>query len=289
MKVSGFTFIRNAVKYDYPIVESILSILPVCDEVVVAVGKSEDSTMQLIQNIGSDKIRIIETEWDLSLREGGKVLAEETNKALAAIAPDTDWCFYIQGDEVVHEQDLDTIQAAMQEWKDNKEVEGLLFKYKHFYGSYDYIGDSRRWYRREIRVVRYGIGVQSYRDAQGFRIDNRKLRVKEIDAYIYHYGWVKPPEKQSAKQRYFNKLWHADEEVAKKHTDAPFDYSQIDYLKPFEGTHPKIMVPRIAQKNWQFTYDPCKANIGFKAKMLHFLEKQTGIRPWEYKNYIILK
>lgn len=285
MKVSGFTFIKNAIKYDYPIVESIMSILPICDEVVVAVGQSEDDTLQLIRDIGSDKIRIVETEWDMSLREGGQVLAVETNKALAAIAPDTDWCFYIQGDEVVHEADLPKIQAAMTHWQDHKEVEGLLFKYQHFYGSYDYIGDSRRWYRREIRVVRYGIGAQSYRDAQGFRIEGRKLKVKEIDAHIYHYGWVKPPEKQSAKQQSFNKLWHKDEEVEKKHTSAPFDYSAIDYLKPFEGSHPKIMMPRIARQNWHFSYDPTQRRFGLKTHLLYLLEKHTGIRPWEYKNY----
>ncbi len=286
MKVSGFTFIRNAIKYDYPIVESILSILPVCDEVVVAVGKSEDETLQMIENIDSDKIRIVETEWDLTLRKGGEVLAVETDKALAAISPDTDWCFYIQGDEVVHEQYLDTIKSAMQKWKDDKKVEGLLFKYKHFYGSYDYIGDSRRWYRREIRIVRNQIGVKSYRDAQGFRINDRKLKVKEIDAYIYHYGWVKPPEKQSAKQQSFNKFWHEDEFVEKKYTDAPFDYSQIDYLTAFEGTHPKIMQPRIERKNWKFHYDPSKKSVGLKARILYLLEKYTGLRPWEYKNYI---
>ena len=48
MKVCGFSFIRNAVKYDYPIVESIRSILPICDKFVVAVGNSEDNTLQLI-------------------------------------------------------------------------------------------------------------------------------------------------------------------------------------------------------------------------------------------------
>ncbi|MBM3912615.1 MAG: glycosyltransferase family 2 protein, partial [Sphingomonadales bacterium] len=45
MKVSGFTFIRNAVLLDYPILEAIRSILPLCDEIVVAVGKSEDETL----------------------------------------------------------------------------------------------------------------------------------------------------------------------------------------------------------------------------------------------------
>ena len=68
MKVTGFSFIRNGVKFDFPIVEAIKSILPICDEFVVAVGKSEDDTLGLIQSIGSPKIKIIETVWDESLR-----------------------------------------------------------------------------------------------------------------------------------------------------------------------------------------------------------------------------
>ncbi len=79
MFVSGFTFIRNAVRYDYPILEAIRSILPLCDEVVVAVGRSEDGTRELIEGLGDPRIRIIDTEWDDSLREGGRVLAVETN------------------------------------------------------------------------------------------------------------------------------------------------------------------------------------------------------------------
>src|SRR5438045_1755818 len=127
MKISGFTIVRNAIKYDYPIVEAITSILPICDEVIVAVGKSEDETLQLIRSINSPKIKIIATVWDESLRVGGKVLADETNKAFATVSADTDWAFYIQGDEVIHEKYLPVIKEAMQKYKDDKSVEGLLF------------------------------------------------------------------------------------------------------------------------------------------------------------------
>ena len=153
MKVSGFSFIRNAIKYDYPIVEAITSILPICDEFVLALGNSDDETEALISSIGSDKIKIVKTVWDESLREGGKVLADETNKAFRQVAPDSDWAFYIQGDEVVHEKYLGEIKNKMLEYKDDKRIEGLLFDYLHFYGSYDYVGDSRRWYRSEERRV----------------------------------------------------------------------------------------------------------------------------------------
>lgn len=286
MKVSGFTFIRNAVKFDYPVVEAIKSILPLCDEFVVAVGNSDDSTEDLIRSIDSSKITVIKTIWDDTLREGGRVLAEETNKALNAISKDTDWAFYIQGDEVMHEKYLDVVKDAMQRYIDDTRVEGLLFKYLHFYGSYDFIGDSRKWYRREVRIIRNVPGMSSFRDAQGFRRDDRLLRVKEIEAYIYHYGWVRPPEIQQSKIESFNKLWHSDKWVE---TNIPrvdeFDYSEIDSLDRFTGSHPEVMKERIEKINWSFSFDPTQKTLSFKSRLLHWIENTTGWRIGEYKNY----
>jgi hypothetical protein len=289
MKVSGFTIVRNAIKYDYPIVEAIKSILSICDEVVVAVGKSEDDTLNLIRSIDSYKIKIIETVWDESLREGGRVLADETNKAFAAISPDSDWAFYIQGDEIIHEKYLATIETAMLRYTDDKNVEGLLFDYTHFYGSYDYVGDSRQWYRKEIRVIRNDKAIRSYRDAQGFRKHGEKLKVKEINAAVYHYGWVKPPEAQQAKQQSFNKLWHDDEWMKKNVPDVnEFDYSQIDSLVKFTDTHPQVMKDRINKMNWKFSFDPTKKRLTLKLKLLLFIEKNFGWKIGEYKNYKII-
>jgi glycosyltransferase involved in cell wall biosynthesis len=288
MKVSGFTFIRNAIKYDYPVVEAITSVLPLCDEFVVAVGNSDDNTRGLIESIGSPKIRIIDTVWDDTLREGGRVLAVETDKAFDALSADSDWAIYIQGDEVLHEQYLDTLREAMQQWKDHPEVEGLLLNYLHFYGSYDFTGDSRRWYRREVRVIRNDKSIRSYRDAQGFRKNNKPLKVKPVKATMHHYGWVKPPEFQQAKQEYFHKLWHNDEWVEKKVPKADaFDYSSIDSLAKFTGTHPAVIQPRINRQNWQFTFDPTKKKLPFKSRFLHGIEALTGWRIGEYRNYRI--
>ncbi len=288
MKVVGFSFIRNAVKFDYPIVESIKSVLPICDEFIIALGNSDDNTEDLIKSIDSNKIRIIHTTWDDSLRKGGKVLAVETNKAFNQIK-EADWAFYIQGDEVIHEKYLPIIKESMEKWKDDEKVEGLLLNYTHFYGSYDFVGDSRRWYRREIRIVRADKNISSFRDAQGFRKNDRKLNVKHIDAWVYHYGWVKPPFEQQEKQKYFNSLWH-DEEWIKKNVKQTnqFDYSTIDSLSIFEGTHPKVMQERINKLNWKFDFDPTKKNFGLKTKLLHWVEKKSGWRIGEYKNYKII-
>lgn len=290
MKVTGFTFIRNAIKYDYPIVEAIESILPLCDTIVVAVGNSGDDTLSLIQSIHPEKIKIIETTWDDSLREGGKVLAIETNKAFQAIDEDTDWCFYIQGDEVIHEQYLDTIRAGMQQWLDEDKVDGLLFKYKHFYGSYDYVGSSSRWYPHEIRIVRNNKSIYSYRDAQGFRKANdEKLNVKLLDAYVYHYGWVKDPVAMQHKQESFHKMWHDDQWVTKnvRKADA-FDYAaHIDAVEKFTGTHPRVMKERIAASNWQFDYDISFNKTSLKERSKQLAKKTLGL-DFSYKNYKLI-
>jgi hypothetical protein len=271
-------------------VEAITSILPLCDEFVVAVGNSEDDTLKLIQSIHSSKIKILETVWDDTLREGGRVLALETNKAFKAVSPTADWCFYIQGDEVVHEKYHVVIRDAMEKFKDDKRVEGLLFHYTHFYGSYDYVGDSRKWYRNEIRIVRNDKGVTSFRDAQGFRIHNRLMKVKAIDAWIYHYGWVKPPDLQQAKQESFHKMWHDDEWMKKNIAQAnQFDYSKIDSLSLFSNSHPYVMQERIRKKNWTFDFDPTKKNFDFKTRILYWIEKMSGWRIGEYKNYKLIK
>ncbi|MDX2359181.1 MAG: glycosyltransferase family 2 protein [Crocinitomicaceae bacterium] len=290
MKVTGFSFVKNALIYDYPVVEAIKSILPICDEFVVAVGKSDDASLELIQSIAPDKIRIIETVWDESLREGGKVLAVETDKAFQAISADSDWAFYIQGDEVVHEEYLPIIRSQMEKFKDDKGVDGLLFQYQHFYGSYDYVGDATSWYPNEIRVIKNNKSIYSYKDAQGFRKDdNQKLNVVPIKAYMYHYGWVKEPEAMQRKQENFNKLWHDDQWVDDNIVKADaFDYGrELRQLNRFEGTHPEVMKARIEEKNWKFDYDISHNKKTSKDKVKALLKK-IGIDT-SYRNYEIIK
>ncbi len=291
MKVSGFTFVRNAVQYDYPIVEAINSILPLCTEVVVAVGNSTDETLALIQSINNEKIKIIETTWDESAREGGRALAIETDKAFSAIRQDADWAFYIQGDEVLHEKYIPSIQKAMEKYLQQPDVDGLLFHYLHFYGSYNFVGTASNWYPFEIRIIRNNPAIYSYRDAQGFRKNNdKKLNVKLIDAYIYHYGWVKNPRAMQEKQITFQKLWHDDEEAARRvGKNEIYQYEKnIQSLARFTGTHPEVMRYHIAKKNWAFQYDASKHRLSAKEKIKSFLRDYLGL-DFSYKNYRLLK
>jgi hypothetical protein len=244
----------------------------------------------LIRSIPSDKIRIIETVWDDNVRDNGRVLALETDKAFRAIDPTADWAFYIQADEVMHEKYIDAVRENMQRYKDDQQVEGLLFDYVHFYGSYDYVGTSYRWYRREVRVIRNRKDIFSYRDAQGFRIlPNRKLQVKHIPASIFHYGYVREPKAMQNKQVSFNRYWHSDEWIDQNiPRTSEFDYSEIDRLEKFQDTHPQVMRRRIANLTWDFEFDESRVRLSLKDRVKEWVEKTTGYRLGEYRNYVIV-
>ncbi|HWW43350.1 glycosyltransferase family 2 protein [Pedobacter sp.] len=292
MKVTGFTFIRNAIVNDYPVSEAIRSVLPLCDEFVVALGNSSDETAALVKNIAPDKIRIIDTVWNDSLREGGQVFAQETDKALAAVSADTDWMIYIQGDECIHEKYLPLIRREMEENLNDKNIEALLLKYRHFYASYDYLAESRRWYRREVRILKNLPGIHSYRDAQGFRINDRKLRVKLIDAYVYHYGWVKTPKALQGKVRNFNQFYQTETWIEENlPVQNTFDMHNADRLVKFKETHPAVIQDRIKATNWSFDQDITKMTpkMNFRRRVLQKIEDLTGIRLFEYRNYKIVK
>ncbi len=291
MKISGFTFVKNAVQLYYPIVEAISSILPICDEIIVACGDSDDGTTDLVRSIGDDRIRIIETVWDPKYFVRGAINARQTNVALDQCTGD--WCFYMQADEVVHERDLPGLREKMARYLDDPEVEGLLFDYKHFYGDYDHYQIGRNWYRHEVRIVRNGIGAQSWESAQSFRKDGRKLRVVRADADIYHYGWVRPPKAMTRKQIAMATIHKNAKWIQEHYPDqtAQYDFGKLKSRVAFTGTHPAVMKDRIADMNWKVV--PSSSSLQrhdrLSNRVLSFLEsKLLGIRLGEFKNYVLL-
>jgi hypothetical protein len=275
---------------DFPIVEAIKSILPVVDEMIVLIGDSTDATIALIESIGDPKIKIHHSVWDKNLRKGGVVLAVETDKAFQYIDASFDWAFYIQGDEVVHEKYHPAIIEACHKYKTDDAVQGLLFNYKHFFGTYDYVGDSRKWYAHEVRIIRNNKKITAYRDAQGFRIGKTKLPVAAINAAIYHYGWVKSPEQMRKKQKESSVFWHDDTQMEKIISSPDYyDFSGFDSLEKFTDTHPIVMKERIIQKNWAIDLDISKKKFSLKNLILYYFEKWTGIRPFDFRNYKIIR
>lgn len=244
MKISGFTMVRNATKFYFPIKESIASVLPLVDEFIVALGEGDedDRTREEIESLQSDKIKIIDRIWDEKEFVESRIFANETTFALNQCSGD--WCIYIQADEAIHEKDHPTILEACKKYVDNDEVDGLLFKYHHFFGDYEHYLPFHGWYKNEIRIVKNNRGVYSYRDAQSFRKnENEKLTVAPIDAYIYHYGWVRPPHMMQSKKKEHDTMHHGREKIEKAYLERPdvYNYGALGKVPLFKGTHPKVM------------------------------------------------
>ena len=251
--ISGFTFIRNGVELGFPFEASIRSLLPLVDEFVVVVGKSNDETLARIHAIGSSKIRVIETIWNERMADRGFVYAQQ--KMIAQFACTGDWAFYLEGDEVVHEAELANIRASVDQHHTNPAVEALVFDYFHFYGTPEFVANSPAWYRRECRLIRNTI--RSYApDGQYWLVTSnhkkgRNPQAALANAHIYHYGWVRSNEAMQKKLDQVSKFW--------SHGAPTVRYSQFDaqVLQPFTGTHPELVKPWLessAEKS--FTIDP---------------------------------
>ncbi len=302
MTISGFTLVRNGVKFDYPFMESIQSLFAFCDEVIINVGISEDDTLQRIEawkaslsQKDASRVTIFTSEWPLNdpaKRQGGQILAEQTNLALKRCKGD--WCLYLQADEVLHEKDYDIIRKDIEGIDPVHGVDALIFQYVHFYCGYGVIQTSRSSYRREIRAIRNWKGIWSVGDAQSFRyITGDKIAGVLTDARIFHYGWVRPPEVMKAKTGFMDTLYHAGATADQPATGDNYKYKRFVGLKPFRGTHPAVMQLRVEARTQEGGFDLKSAPWVFERKDLwkilsSFIEVTTGIRPFEFKNYRLM-
>jgi len=251
VRISGCTIARQVCHLGYPIQESLRSLLPLVDELIVNVGDGNDGTLEAVQSIGDPKIVVFRSTWDMTKRDG-LTLSEETNKALARCRGD--WAIYLQADEVLHEEELPEVRAALARARHTR-VEALSLRYYHFYGSYQtYKDDPRHWYRRATRIVRTGIGIESVGDACAFMVNERgtrrQPRRRRLSAHVYHYGRALPPQQMLHKQRnleslYYDQSWR-DAHGLREDFDPDRVYADRRHLRVFTGTHPAVMHPRIA-------------------------------------------
>jgi hypothetical protein len=314
MKISGFTMVRNATRLYYPVREAIQSILPLCDEFVVALGQGEpdDATAEELARIEDPKLRIIRTTWDLEKFPRGSVHAQQTDLAMQACTGD--WLFYVQSDEVVHERYLPVIRRRCEELLEDREVEGLLFRYKHFWGDYRHYILSHAWYPREVRIVRRHPDIHSWWTAQGFRriphfdgVSYRskegaaKLRVAAVDAEIFHFGFVRPPRLMQRKNKAFRTIHWGAARAEQEFQGRPdvFDYGNLSRLAVYEDSPPAVMAEQIARMDWQdqLRYTDLSGartrhkHERLKYRLLTFVEQRLlgGRQIFGYENFLLLK
>jgi hypothetical protein len=286
VKMSGFTIVRNASKLDFPVEASIRSILPICDEVVVNVGRSEDDTLELVRSIHDPRIRILQTEWDMTRRNS--VLGHETQRAMRACTHP--WGVYIQADEVLHERGAEELAAAIQRHDADPRVEGLLVRYLHFYGGFDTIATHRRWYRREVRAVRLApeLDIRPYQGAQGFRVgsEHRKIRARLTGAEMFHYGWARPAQALREKRELGRTMY-----PWRKADDTMPLLAWVPGIRPFRGTHPAVAQRWIEARRHdpERVIEPRRFRWGYLRYYISAaIERATGVRVFEFRNYTIV-
>lgn len=299
--ISGFSFARNADTLGYPIAESIRSILPVCDEFVIAIGKGSenDRTREIVEQINDSKIKIIDTEWKNLESVRSLIYSQQTNIALSHCC--NPWCFYIQCDEIVHEKYLSHIKDTCNKYLNVKEVEGFLFKYKHFWGDYDHYVVNHKWYAREIRLIRNNIGIQSVGDAQSFKKGDKKVQVVPVEAEIFHYGYVRHPRLMQSRTRAITVNYWGVKKTEEMFADKSdnFDYGPLNKFHLYKDRYPEVLKQRIASMDWKhlLQYSGKSHTVHdhdkFKNRFLTFVEKfffgGVGMQPWGHKPFKIIK
>jgi glycosyltransferase involved in cell wall biosynthesis len=284
--LSGFSIAKNVTIQEYPVEASLRSALALCDQVVVNVGHSEDDTLERIRALDDPRLEIIHRPWPDERGTRLRELSDETNVALDACRHD--WALYLQADEVLHEDDFPRLRRRLARAADDDRVEGLLFDYRHFEGSPEWILTGRRRYRREVRVVRRSAGVRSVRDAQGFRIEGRVPRVIRADARVFHYGYVKSRRGLLEKKRISARWYDEDEDEVE-----PFVFRRWSGLERFEGTHPRFARKWIGSEEWPF--DPEEAEPPprdletLRIRISDAIERWTGRRLFEHRNYRLIE
>ena len=147
-----------------------------------------------------------------------------------------DWAFYIEGDEIYHENDLDRIHMSMKEHLNNSDVEALVFDFYHFYGNGNSYLDSPGWYRAEARIIKNSLRTYAPDGLFWLVLDSNKNgrypKAKHTGAKCYHYGWVRSEHQMNLKSEKVQKYWGGN---AKK-----IDYSKMDQsiIREYKGTHP---------------------------------------------------
>ena len=288
MSVSGFTVVRNAEILDYPFRESILSALPLCDEFIINCGDSRDVTQAICYKLQLEhpKIKIIETTWNEKRQSGGKQLAAQTNRALQECQGD--WCLYLQADEVLHEKELENLRNSMDIADRRTDLDGVVFDYFHFYGNYDFTIKGRNWYRREVRLFKNHRGIESFRDAQGFRKKGRKLQVLPGNAHVFHYGYVRNPDSMRMKSEHMSKWWGSNPVTDKKRLEPVRHVG----LMRFSEYHPTVMKERIKKHHTEFVPQRTSRRWDFmevKNLLTLIWESIIPFRIGEFTNYEIVE
>lgn len=255
-KISVYTIIKNAIKFDYPIIEAIRSTLPFADEVIVNLGDSEDGTKGLVHKAfdGFEKVKMFDSVWE-GKDAGTSFLRSQSNAAKDKCRNEI--CLYLQADEIYSEEDYDKILSAAQTLSERKDLVGAIFKWKHFDGDFGSLNPDS--YPAEVRLIRKNM-LESIGDAQSMGILGSggqnamvwKNMLLETNVRVFHIGWSREPKKMLDKLMDFDSYYHEKSWVENqykdkdtKHPNGCYNYGSRDRHIENQDNLPFVLYPRV--------------------------------------------
>jgi len=210
---------------------------------------TDDGTHELALELRDElDIVLFESPWDMLNMKAGLEIGHQSQVALEACSPATEWRLCVQQDEAFHEDDHAKIRELVREAPPS--VNGFDFVRPYFYGNLRTI--RRDWSVQLTRLTRKG--THTY---DGFDGQNSMPTVPPVhnpsEVWMYHYSRMGDPALIAKRVRNVDTFFHPEENLPKESELPPYDFTTREYdsyaftenpretrseLLNYVGTHP---------------------------------------------------
>lgn len=198
-KLTGISMIKDGIKHDYCFEECIASLKEFCDELIICDAGSIDGTAKVLKKMEDRKTKVIycePEEWEEQKYLKHQILNYFSNKAIAEVV--TDWVFYQQADEILHEKCYQFVRGAINSGKANGYSCARLNLWASPYKMLNVVGDRNPCSTKVIRLAKSE--YMTYGDAESIACDNVSDEYTN-QLRIYHMGFVRSKEVHADKIR----------------------------------------------------------------------------------------
>lgn len=236
---------------DYLIVQSVSSLLPICDEVVICDCDSDDGTKQIINDWATQepKIKVVDYLWTDPKGDPGWYVTW-VNYAKSNLS--TSHCILLDADELLHE---DSQREVLDAARDKKVL--ICNRHNFWKDAQHLIPDGQCCSREVIRVGPTKMFMPS--DYPDPRCQEAMDEAVKSNVQLFHYGFLRERKAFFRKARAVQKIWADDYdkrlEAAEKGEGNWMDHDGVvpwkDKLDKFKGTHPEIIKPWLRQRGYE--------------------------------------